>query len=164
MAELMPWDELAMVFVASPTAPTLNGQGRPTFDLRLVMGALLVQQIEGLSDERTLELINENVYVQFFCGLPGFQVTPLFDSSSMTHWRSWLGDSGAAALSETLADIFEQRRKEDLKSNNENGEDDDDLNDPTFVSQDKSSKSEETNDCGHENLKPNQGTLLLDAT
>lgn len=76
LADLMPWDELAMVFVASPTAATLNGEGRPTLDLRLVMGALLVQQIEGLSYEPTLELINENVYVQFFCGLPGFLVTP----------------------------------------------------------------------------------------
>jgi len=164
MAELMPWDELAMVFVASPSAPTLNGQGRPTLDLRLVMGALLVQQIEGLSDERTLELINENVYVQFFCGLPGFQVTPLFDSSSMTHWRSWLGDSGAAALSETLADIFEQRRKEDLKSSNENVEDDDDFNSPTKLHQDAPIEPAQTNDAGHEKLKPNQGTLLLDAT
>jgi hypothetical protein len=86
------------------------------------MGALLVQQIEGLSDERTLELISENVYVQFFCGLPRFQVTPPFDSSSMTHWRYRLGDSGAAALSETLADIFEQRRKAKLNSNDESVE------------------------------------------
>lgn len=41
MAELMPWDELAMVFVASPTATTLNGNGRPTLDLRLVMGGII---------------------------------------------------------------------------------------------------------------------------
>lgn len=164
MAELMPWDELSMVFVASPSAPNLNGPGRPTLDLRLVMGALLVQQIEGLSDERTLELINENVYVQFFCGLPGFQVTPLFDSSSMTHWRSWLGDSGAAALSETLTDIFEQRRKEGPNSNSKHVDDDDDLNDSCFSPQDSSSESEEMSDGGQEKLKPNQGTLLLDAT
>jgi len=165
MAELIPWDELSMVFIASPTAPNLNGPGRPTLDLRLVMGALLVQQIEGLSDERTLELINENVYVQFFCGLPGFQVTSLFDSSSMTHWRSWLGDSGAAALSETLADIFEQRRKEDLNSS-DNNVGDDDLNDPSSnpSSRDASHEAEETNDDNQEKLKPNQGTLLLDAT
>lgn len=167
MADLIPWDTLSMVFVASPTAPRLNGPGRPTLDLRLVMGALFVQHIEGLSDERTLELINENVYVQFFCGFPGFQVTPAFDSSSLTHWRAWLGDSGAAALSETLADIFEQRRmaeRNDNSSTEESDDEDGDISKGESTDEVSATTAEDQPASKSQPLKPNQGSLLLDAT
>ncbi len=106
LATIVPWDKLAMVAVICPDAPKLKGAGRPTADLRLVIGALLVQQIEDLSDIRTLELIRENVYVQHFCGLPGFQSQAPFEASSLTHWRKWFGNNGAAELNEVVADAM----------------------------------------------------------
>ena len=157
MAAIVPWDDLALVFAASPTAPKLNGPGRPTCDLRLVMGALLVQHIEGLSDERTLELIRENVYVQFFCGLPGFQTEAPFDASSLTHWRAWLGDAGAAALSETLADALEARRRADAGPPPDEG--DGDAPPPASEGEGRGAPADRTRATA-----PNQGTLLLDAT
>ena len=150
LAEIVPWDDLALVFAASPTAPKLNGPGRPTCDLRLVMAALLVQQIECLSDERTLELIRENVYVQFFCGLPGFQTEAPFDASSLTHWRAWLGDAGAAALSETLADVLEARRREARR--------------PTPESAPDRSGADDDGGSAGGAASVNQGALLIDAT
>lgn len=161
MADIVPWDDLALVFAASPTAPKLNGPGRPTCDLRLVMGALLVQHLEGLSDERTLELIRENVYVQFFCGLAGFQAEAPFDASSLTHWRAWLGDAGASALSETLADVLERRRRAAAQPDRHGDGDGDRGRDGTI----------EIPTEGPEAAEPpsapptkNLGTLLLDAT
>jgi IS5 family transposase len=50
MAELVPWDEMAQVFFSCLSA----NQGRPTVDLRVILGALLVKHIEGLSDEDTI--------------------------------------------------------------------------------------------------------------
>ena len=178
LAEIMPWDQLALVFAASPTAPRLDGPGRPTHDLRLVMGALLVQHLEALSDERTLELIRENVYVQFFCGLPGFQAEPPFEASSLTHWRAWLGDAGAQALSETLADILEERRRRssgtmdgdapggDAPGGDAPGGDapDGDAPDGDAPGKTKSPTAGEPGGELAEAPAPNRGTLLLDAT
>ena len=110
LAAIVPWDQLAIVLAVSPNAPNLRAGGRPTLDLRLVLAALLVQRIEDLSDERTVTLITENVYVQYFCGLAGFQTRRPFEASSLTHWRAWLGDHGAAELADTLAAILEERQ------------------------------------------------------
>lgn len=38
-------------------------QGRSSIDLRIVVGALLVKHIEGISDEDTIQYIQENIMV-----------------------------------------------------------------------------------------------------
>ena len=116
LADLVPWDKLAMTLVLSPDAPKLKGAGRPTLDLRLVLAALLVQQLEALSDVRTLELIRENIYVQYFCGLSGFQASAPFEASSLTHWRKWLGHNGARELNEVVANELVQFPNADASS------------------------------------------------
>jgi hypothetical protein len=68
MAEVVPWDEMAKVFFQH-MSPHF---GRASIDLRIVLGALLVKHIEGLSDEDTIRYIHENIYAQYFVGLPGF--------------------------------------------------------------------------------------------
>lgn len=44
MAAIVPWDEMAVVFFDSMS----KNQGRPTVDLRIILGALLVKYIENL--------------------------------------------------------------------------------------------------------------------
>ena len=74
MANIVPWDEMAKVFYSSMSA----NQGRQSIDLRIVLGALLVKHIEGISDEDTIQYIQENIYAQYFVGLPSFQIQPVF--------------------------------------------------------------------------------------
>ncbi|MBK8493202.1 MAG: transposase [Saprospirales bacterium] len=57
MAELVPWDQMAQVFFSCLS----TDQGRPTVDLRIILGALMVKHIEGLSDEDTIQYIQENI-------------------------------------------------------------------------------------------------------
>jgi len=68
MADLVPWDDMAQVFMDQ-----LNDRyGRPSVDLRIILGALLVKHIQGLSDEDTIDYIQENIYAQYFVGLSSF--------------------------------------------------------------------------------------------
>ena len=92
MADLVPWDKLAGVFLASMS----QGEGRPSVDLRIVLGVLLVKHIEDLSDERTIEYIQENIYAQYFVGLSSFQVDPVFVPHLLVTIRKRLGKKGAA--------------------------------------------------------------------
>ena len=71
MAELVPWDKMAEVFFSCLS----TDQGRP---LRVILGALMVKHIEGLSDEDTIQYIQENIYAQYFVGLSSFQIEPVF--------------------------------------------------------------------------------------
>ena len=98
MADLVPWDELAAVFFSSMSA----GEGRPSVDLRIVLGVLLVKHIENLSDERAIEYVQENIYAQYFVGLSSFQVDPVFVPHLLVTIRKRLGKEGSAQLNDLL--------------------------------------------------------------
>ena len=44
----------------------------------MVVGALIVKHVEGLSDEKTIQAILENPYMQYLLGLPKFTEKPVF--------------------------------------------------------------------------------------
>ena len=109
MADLVPWDKLAGVFLASMS----QGEGRPSVDLRIVLGVLLVKHIEDLSDERTIEYIQENIYAQYFVGLSSFQTEPVFVPHLLVTIRKRLGKKGAAQMNDLL--LKEARRIKAIK-------------------------------------------------
>jgi hypothetical protein len=74
LAALVPWDELAAVYCEK-----LSGtSGREGIDARMVIGAIIVKHRLGLDDRGTVAMIGENVYLQYFCGLPAFQAREPF--------------------------------------------------------------------------------------
>ena len=66
--------------------------GRPALSARLVIGALIIKHVKGLSDEEVVEEIVENPYLQFFVGLKRFQYEVPFDDSSLSVVRKRLGE------------------------------------------------------------------------
>ena len=85
-AEIIPWDKLEKEYAA-----LFNGKnGQVAKPLRMALGALLIQIEYGYSDEETVLQIQENPYLQFFCGLPGYEDKPPFDPSLMVHFRKRL--------------------------------------------------------------------------
>ena len=98
MADLVPWDEMATVFLRSMSV----AEGRPSVDLRTVLGTLLVKHIENLSDERTIEYIQENIYAQYFVGLSSFQAEPVFVPHLLVTIRKRLGEQGSKAVNDML--------------------------------------------------------------
>jgi IS5 family transposase len=98
MADLVPWDEMAKVFYSKLS----HDSGRETVDLRIVLGALLVKYIEDLSDERTIDYLQENIYAQYFIGLSSFTTDPIFVPSLFVKIRERLGESGSAKLNDLL--------------------------------------------------------------
>ncbi|MCB9298119.1 MAG: IS5 family transposase [Lewinellaceae bacterium] len=98
MAAVVPWDEMAKVFFSSMSAD----QGRESIDLRIVLGALLVKHVEGISDEDTIQYIQENIYTQYFVGLPSFQTRPVFVPTLFVEIRKRLGKKGAQELNDMV--------------------------------------------------------------
>ena len=74
MSSLLPWDDMAKIFFSGMSPD----HGRGSIDLGVVLGALLVKHIEGLSDEDTIGYIQENIYAQYFVGLSSFQREAVF--------------------------------------------------------------------------------------
>jgi chemotaxis protein histidine kinase CheA len=98
MAAVVPWDEMAKVFYDKMSLT----QGRASTDLRVVLGALLVKHVEGLSDEDTIQYIQENLYAQYFVGLPKFQKKPIFVPSLFVEIRKRLGKEGSQLLNDKV--------------------------------------------------------------
>jgi hypothetical protein len=157
MAEVVPWDEMAQVFFSYLSAD----QGRPTVDLRIILGALLVKHIEGLSDEDTIQYIQENIYAQYFVGLSSFQIEPVFVPSLFVEIRKRLGEQGSARLNDLM--ILQARQLKAIKhrrksSKKDKGQDSGQGHPPAQEAQGEA-------ETGPEKEPPaNQGTLLLDAT
>lgn len=59
--------------------------------LRLALGACIIRAKYGFSDEETALMIQENPYLQYFCGYPGYDDEKLpFDPSLMVYFRKRL--------------------------------------------------------------------------
>jgi len=89
LSEYVPWDELAEGYYAGLS----SSQGRPAKDARLVIGAVIIKHKLCLSDEETVLQIQENPYLQYFAGLPGYTREPPFAPSLFVEIRKRMGQA-----------------------------------------------------------------------
>ena len=87
LAKVIPWDELAAVYAKN----LQTDSGRKSVDIRLVIGALIVKHKLGLDDRGTIAMIQENIYIQYFCGMKSFTTKAAFDPSLFVDIRKRLG-------------------------------------------------------------------------
>ena len=82
-----PWPEIEKRYAALFT----NRKGNVAKPLRLALGACIIRAEYGFSDEETALMIQENPYLQYFCGYPGYDDEKLpFDPSLMVYFRKRL--------------------------------------------------------------------------
>jgi hypothetical protein len=83
MVQMIPWEFIEDIYVESMSAEN----GARAFSARIAFGAIYIKENEKLTDERTVEYIAENPYMQYFLGLHEYTDQPLFDPSMMVHFR-----------------------------------------------------------------------------
>ncbi|MFC0215227.1 IS5 family transposase [Paenibacillus chartarius] len=146
LAQLLPWAKVDQKYAKSFKK---SFKGQRAVSVRMALGALIIQERLQLSDRETVEQIVENPYLQYFLGLPGYQETPPFHHSLMTHFRKRLGEAVIAEVNEWIA--IEVAKQAEERS------DDDEPTPPTTGGKSRRKRTKGEPD-------PNQGTLLLDAT
>jgi len=85
-AETIPWEDIELRYAAL----FQNGKGNVAKPLRMALGALLIQTEYQYSDTEVPLQIQETPCLQYFCGLPGYEDKPPFDSSLMVYFRKRL--------------------------------------------------------------------------
>jgi transposase, IS5 family len=75
-----------------------DGPGMPPLPTRLMAGLAILKHTFNLSDEVLCERWVENPYFQYLCGEEFFRHALPFDRSSMTRWRSRMGEERIVAL------------------------------------------------------------------
>ena len=86
-SNIIPWSKLSSFYYTRMS----SGMGAGTTDARIVLGAIIIKHYETLSDEGTIDAIKENIYMQYFLGLPSFKKTAVFAPSLFVEIRKRLG-------------------------------------------------------------------------
>ena len=115
-AKMVPWDIAERKY-----SHMFRKNGRPSNDIRMALGALIIQQTKGTSDEETVQEIMESPYLQHFIGLKGFTNKAPFDPSLMVWFRKRLSAKFMAEINEEMCKL------EAIPEEETPAEDDDDL-------------------------------------
>ena len=158
LAQLIPWDELARIYSRN----LRNSSGRKTVDIRMVIGAMIIKHRLKLSDRDTVDEIAENIYVQYFCGLPSFQTGRPFDPSLFVDIRKRMGDEVFDGFNDIIIECTEKLKPKRKRIFSKT---DHDQSPPAKGggSIDKATQQEvsQKDECP---TSPNKGTLKIDAT
>ena len=152
MSECIPWDELAEAYYEGLSST----QGRPTKDARLVIGAVIIKHKLCLSDRETVAQIQENPYLQYFVGLPGYQMQAPFVPSLFVEIRKRMGQSVFDVFHNTVIEAVDNAKQKPAARRKTSEEQSNDDNQPPAVSD---------GDPESDAAEPaHQGKLILDAT
>ena len=115
LAYHFPWDDCVKIF-----SEYFTDMGRSAINPRIVIGSLIIKHKLNLSDEQTVQIIEENPYMQFFLGLDEFVTEPLFSPSLFVEWRKNLGNDAFNKFSDVLAVVCGAKDEGTKKSDIEN--------------------------------------------
>ncbi|MCK4295557.1 MAG: IS5 family transposase, partial [Candidatus Marinimicrobia bacterium] len=148
LSRMIPWEDLAGKY----TKRMSKDFGRLSIKPRVAIGALIIKHYKQMSDEDTIQDIQENPYLQYFLGYSSYQFKPCFDPSLFVTIRKRLKAREIEAINEVfIARVKELRTKEKEAKHSRKrcGSPKDDNN--------QSTKSDTTE-------KKNKGKLIVDAT
>jgi len=95
LAGSIPWERFEEEF-----AGLYARAGRPAKPVRLMVGLMILKQLENLSDERLIEAWVRNPYYQAFCGERHFQWRFPCDPTDLVYFRKRIGEDGARLIFE----------------------------------------------------------------
>ena len=137
-AQTIPWPEIEKRYAALFT----NKKGNVAKPLRLALGACIIQAEYGYTDEEVALQIQENPYLQYFCGYAGYDdEKPAFDPSLMVYFRQRLTPEIIGEINEMIL-----RDRCEKKSDGDDNDYHDDSGD------------------GSNGDDGNSGTMIVDAT
>lgn len=93
LAQALPWLAIEKEFEGY-----YSTTGQPAKPVRLMVGLLMLKQLENLSDEVVVERWCENPYYQFFCGMATFQWALPCHPTDLVYFRKRIGKEGAEKL------------------------------------------------------------------
>lgn len=155
LAELIPWEQ----FESEYAEQFSEGQGAPAKSFRIALGALIIKEKLGTSDEETVEQIRENPYLQYFLGLSEYSNEAPFEASMMVHFRKRLNLEIVGKINERVVRPAKASGQKEIEAEQKKKEEKLDKN-----TEEKKEKLEEQKVEKEETEPANQGKLLLDAT
>jgi transposase, IS5 family len=99
LAKLIPWSTFELSY--SKTLKR-SGFGPPAKSVRVALGALIIKERLGTSDEETVEQIRENPYLQYFLGFKEYRDEEPFHPTMFVHFRKRISKEMLCKVNEAI--------------------------------------------------------------
>jgi len=109
LSSVIPWSDFDQAFTKHYT----QGIGAPSKPIRLMVGLLILKQLENLSDESVVLQWKRNPYYQAFCGLTEYQPRPPCHSTELVHFRKRIGKAGIEQIFQMSVRLHGRLAQED---------------------------------------------------
>ena len=169
LSGIMPWEQIEEIYIGTMSEET----GRPAISSRIAFGSLYIEEYCHLTDEETVQNLQENPYMQYFVGLHEFQPEPLFNPYMMVHFRKRFPVEDVAKINEYVCTGKWPEEQRNVDRNDDEGNEDEppvppcgDGGSEGKVSghKGKKNKHKNTSKKKEKRKKKNRGKLILDAT
>jgi len=174
LSKLIPWEK----FESEYAEQFSKGIGAPAKPFRMALGALIIKERLGTSDEETVEQIRENPYLQFFLGLTEYSNKAPFEASMMVHFRKRLNLEIVGQINE---EVVKRAERQESGVNDEDKDGDEPPSPPkeetiakvetvkegesaNLANEEVITKVETVNEEQKSDESGNKGKLLLDAS
>lgn len=107
LADTIDWSKYEKAF-----EKFYSKDGRPAKPIRLMVGLLLLKQLENLSDENVVLQWKRNPYYQYFCGFNEYQASLPCHSTDLVYFRNRIGKDGFEFIFKTSIELHDY---EDIK-------------------------------------------------
>ncbi|MDR4515878.1 MAG: IS5 family transposase [Nitrosomonas sp.] len=109
LSTVIPWHVFDEAFSVHYT----EGIGAPSKPIRLMVGLLILKQLENLSDEAVVLQWKRNPYYQAFCGMKEFQRRLPCHSTELVHFRKRIGAEGVERIFRMSVGLHGKAAQED---------------------------------------------------
>lgn len=107
LADTIEWEAFDERF-----ASYYSDEGRPAKPIRLMVGLLLLKQLEDLSDENVVLQFKRNPYYQYFCGFDEYVPAVPCDPSDLVYFRRRIGKKGVEQVFKTSVQLHGKAAEE----------------------------------------------------
>lgn len=110
LSNAIPWQEFEKNFIGEYT----QGIGRPSIPIRVMVGLLILKQLENLSDERVVLAWKQNPYYQAFCGIKNFHNQLPCHATELVHFRKRIGAKGVEKIFVMSVKLHDKKAEESI--------------------------------------------------
>lgn len=155
LGDHLPWEDYEKQYGQKLNNQIVGAGAKPA---RMVIGAMVIKHATRLSDVDTIQMIQENPYMQYLCGLAEFTDQPIFDPSLFVDLRKRISEDDINKMTVSLLKR-EQEMKEKARKQEEEESKGDNGQQPVVAVQDEDTATF-TDSKGREH----RGELKIDAT
>jgi hypothetical protein len=106
----IPWDMIEKIYSSKFKNKRKDG-ARPKSS-RIAFGSLIIKEIKRLTDEETVQEIQESPYLQYFIGFREFRHQQPFDPSMMVHFRKRFTLEELNEINEIIEENMNKKKRE----------------------------------------------------